>query len=144
MWPRFGRRDRDGIPAEAMDPVAVEPRDLERAYERGLVEGRREERARRSHPIRNLMIGLVALAGAAILGMAAWHGSFGEGGEVVDQKLAVAADRAEPTLRAAASEAGAAISGAGRDLQANTESSSPAATAPNGLASDAAPSGQDF
>jgi hypothetical protein len=90
------------------------------------------------------MIGLVALAGAAILGVAAWHGSFGEGGEVVDQKLAVAADRAEPTLRAAASEAGAAISGAGRDLQANTEASPPAATAPDGTASDAAPSGQDL
>lgn len=134
MWPRFGRRDRDGIPAEAMDPVVVDPRDLERAYERGLVEGRREERRRHSHPIRNLMIGLVALAGAAILGVAAWQGSFGEGGEVVDQKLAVAADRAEPALRAAADEAGAAISGAGRDLQANTEPSSPAATAPDGTA----------
>jgi hypothetical protein len=134
MWRRFGRRDRDGIPAEAMTPVAVDPRDLERAYERGLVEGRREERARRSHPVRNLMIGLVALAGAAILGVAAWHGSFGEGGEVVDQKLAVAADRAEPTLRAAADEAGAAISGAGRELQANTDPAPPSTTAPDGAA----------
>ncbi|WP_300573912.1 hypothetical protein [Phenylobacterium sp.] len=121
MWPRFGRRDRDGIPAEAMDPVTVDPRDLERAYERGLVEGRREERRRHRRPVRNLMIGLVALAGGAILGVAAWHGSFGEGGEVVDQKLAIAADRAEPTLRAAAGEAGAAISGAGRDLQGDAE-----------------------
>ena len=144
MWPRFGRRDRDGIPAEAMDPGAVDPRDLERAYERGLVEGRREERARRSHPIRNLFIGVVALAGAAILGVAAWYGSFGEGGEVVDQKLAVAADRAEPTLRAAADEAGAAISEAGRDLQANTEPSSPEAAGPDGTVSDDAPSGQDL
>ncbi len=144
MWPRFGRRDRDGIPAEAMDPVVVDPRDLERAYERGLVEGRREERRRRSHPIRNLMIGVVALAGAAILGVAAWHGSFGEGGEAVDQRLAVAADRAEPTLRAAADEAGAAISGAGRDLQANTEPSPPAATAPDATAPAPAQPAQDL
>ncbi|MDO8411450.1 MAG: hypothetical protein Q7S93_15460 [Phenylobacterium sp.] len=143
MWPRFGRRRHDGIPAEAMDPVVVDQRDLELAYERGLVEGRREERRRHSHPIRNLMIGLVALAGAVVLGVAAWHGSFGEGGAVVDQNLAVAADRAEPTLRAAADEAGAVISGAGRDLQANTEPAPSPSTAPDATAPAPASSGQD-
>ncbi len=120
MWPRFGRPRRDGAPlnvAPPTAPLAVDPREVERAYEQGLAEGRRTERRRRSHPIRNLMIGLVALAGGAMLGVAAWHGSFGKGGEVVDQKLAVAADRAEPTFRAAAGEAGAVLSGAGRELQ---------------------------
>ncbi len=120
MWPRFGRPRRDGAPlnvAPPSAPLAVDAREVERAYEQGVAEGRRAERQRRSHPVRNLMIGLVALAGGAILGVAAWYGSFGKGGEVVDQKLAVAADRAEPTLRAAAGEAGAALSSAGRELQ---------------------------
>ncbi|MDP1875528.1 hypothetical protein [Phenylobacterium sp.] len=125
MWPRFGRHRQDATPLNvappAASPVGVDPREVERAYEQGLGEGRRIERRRRSHPVRNLMIGLVALAGGVMLGVAAWHGSFGKGGEVVDQKLAVAADRAEPTLRAAADEAGAVLGGAGRDLQTATD-----------------------
>ncbi|MDO8901075.1 MAG: hypothetical protein Q7V15_06955 [Phenylobacterium sp.] len=125
MWPRFGRPRHTGIPAEAVDPIAVGPRDVERAYEQGLLEGQRAERRRRSHPIRNLLIGVFALAGGAVLGVAAWYGSFGKGGEVVDQKLAVAADRAEPTLRAAADEAGAVISGAGRDQQGSSTPTAP-------------------
>ena len=111
---------------------------MEQAYERGLAEGRRTERRRRSHPVRNLMIGLVALAGGAMLGVAAWYGSFGKGGEVVDQKLAVAADRAEPTLRAAAGEAGAALSSAGRELQPQTSTDSPTPVEP------ASSTGQDL
>ncbi len=138
MWPRFGRPHRDGAAlnvADPADPVPVDPRAVERAYEDGLAEGRRLERRRRSHPVRNLMIGLVALAGGAMLGVAAWYGSFGKGGEVVDQKLAVAADRAEPTLRAAVDEAGQALSGAGRELQPDSEAddlTSPEAPALNG------------
>lgn len=132
MWPRFGRPRREGEPLNVTPPAVagVDPLEVERAYERGLAEGRRAERRRRSHPVRNLMIGLVALAGGAILGVAAWHGSFGKGGEVVDQKLAVAADRAEPTVRAAVGEAGAVLSGAGRELQAEPEPREPAATEP--------------
>lgn len=129
MWPRFGRPRHDGAPlnvAPPAAPLAVDPREVERAYEQGLAEGRRVERRRRSHPIRNLMIGLVALAGGVMLGVAAWHGSFGKGGEVVDQKLAVAADRAEPTFRAAAGEAEAVLSGAGRELQSGEGAGEPA------------------
>lgn len=141
MWPRFGRHRRDGAElnvAAPAEPVLVDPREVEMAYEQGLAEGRRAERRRRSHPVRNLMIGLVALAGGAMLGVAAWYGSFGKGGEVVDQKLAVAADRAEPALRAAAGEAGAALSGAGRELQPGAEAEGPAP-------SDSAPlNGQDL
>lgn|GEM_PF-2298389 len=128
MWPRFGRPHRDGASlnvSDPADPAPVDPRAVDRAYEEGLAEGRRLERRRHSHPIRNLMIGLVALAGGAMLGVAAWYGSFGKGGEVVDQKLAVAADRAEPTLRAAADEAGQALSSAGRGLQPDSEVDDP-------------------
>lgn len=137
MWPRFGRQRRADGPLNVAPPAApalVDPRQVERAYQDGLAEGRRLERQRRSHPVRNLLIGLVALAGGAMLGVAAWYGSFGKGGEVVDQKLSGAADRAEPTLRAAADEAGAALSGAGRDLQSGIEN--PAAPADPGLAGD--------
>lgn len=137
MWPRFGRPRRDGAPLNvappAGAPLGVDPREVEQAYEQGLAEGRLAERRRRSHPIRNLVIGLVALAGVAMLGVAAWYGSFGKGGEVVDQKLAVAADRAEPTLRAAAGEAGAALSGAGRELQPKTDAALEPAPDASGL-----------
>lgn len=138
MWPRFGRPHRDGAAlnvAPPADSALVDAREVERAYEQGLAEGRLAERRRRSHPVRNLMIGLVALAGGAMLGVAAWYGSFGRGGEVVDQKLAVAADRAEPTLRAAADEAGEMLSSAGRELQPESEaddSASPSAPALDG------------
>ena len=72
------------------------------------------------------MIGLVALAGAVILGLSAWYGSFGKGGAVVDRKLEVVADRAEPGMRAAAGMAGEALAGAGENLQGATQSSDPA------------------
>lgn len=118
MWRRF-RRDPVAQPV-TVNPVARD-RALESAYARGREDGRREERARRSHPVRNLVVGTVAIAGGAILAVAAWYGSFGRGGEVVDQKLAVAADRAEPVVREAVGEAGVAVRAAGRDLQASTD-----------------------
>ena len=118
MWRRF-RRDPVTEPV-AVDPAARE-RALESAYARGREDGRREERARRSHPIRNLLVGTVAIAGGTVLAVAAWYGSFGRGGEVVDQKLAVAADRAEPVMREAVGDAGVAVREAGRDLQSVTD-----------------------
>ena len=118
MWRRF-RRDPGVVPAAA--GPAVSERALESAYARGREDGRREERARRSHPVRSLVVGTVAVAGGAVLAVAAWYGSFGRGGEVVDQKLAVAADRAEPVVREAVGEAGVAVREAGRDLQSATD-----------------------
>ena len=93
MWRRF-RRNPEARPAD-VDPAR--DRALEAAYERGRADGRREERVRRSHPVRNLMVGVVALAGGAV--------------------LAVAADQAEPVVREAIGEAGVAVREAGRDLQ---------------------------
>lgn len=136
MWPRSARHGREGLPlnvtpleAAEMAPAA-DPRAMELAYERGLHEGRERERRRGRHPATALMIGLVAVAGAVILGTAAWYGSFGKGGAVVDQKLSVVADRAEPGLRAAAGEAGEAgevLAGAGASLEAATQPSDSAA-----------------
>lgn len=118
MWSRF-RQSRTR-------PVANAPADAARlaeAFEQGRREGAREERRRHRHPVRNLLVGVTALAGVGILATAAWYGSFGRGGEVVDARLAVAADRAEPTVGAAVDEAGAALREAGRDLQNETDDS---------------------
>lgn len=86
---------------------ALDRADLREAYERG----RRDARAsRKRHPV--LMTGLVvaALVGLALLALAAVNGSFGGAGQVVDQNLSVAAERAEPVVRDAASDASRAIS----------------------------------
>ena len=115
MWTRSRRTE---LPVVAASDV--EEARLAEAYERGREAGLREERRRHRHPFRNLAIGLVALAGAGVLATAAWYGSFGRGGEVVDAQLAVAADRAEPAMRAAMSDAGNALRGTGRDLQSET------------------------
>lgn len=109
------RRRLDGAP----DPIADEDAaDLQAAYERG----RRDERARRKrHPIAmTLMVG-VAVAGAVVLGLAAREGSFGRGGQVVDHNLSVAADRAEPIVRDAVTDAGAAVQDAGRNVRKSAD-----------------------
>lgn len=117
MWARL----RKSHPSTASHAV-VDPAIIEDAFERGRREGVREERHRRSHPIRNFAVALVALAGAGVLATAAWYGSFGRGGEVVDANLAIAADQAEPTVRAVVSDAGDALRDAGRELQDETSS----------------------
>lgn len=88
---------------------------------------RERERRRGCHPGAALMIGLVALAGAVILGAAAWYGSFGKGGAVVDQKLSVVADRAEPGRPPAAGEPGEVLTWAGDALEVATQPSDRAA-----------------
>jgi hypothetical protein len=83
-------------------PDALDRADLRAAYERG----RRDERAaRRRHPLLMSLTVIAALVGVALLALAAIHGSFGRAGGVVDQQLSVAADRAEPAVRAAADNA---------------------------------------
>ncbi len=73
-----------------LEPVATEA-DLKTAYERG----RRDERARhKSHPFLAMSVAVVALVGAGMIFLAAREGSFSRGGEVVDLKLASAADSA--------------------------------------------------
>lgn len=88
--------------------------DLKAAYDRG----RRDERAARArHPI--VMTGLVVLAavGASLITLAAVNGSFSGGGQVADQKLAAAAERAAPVLQDAATKTGDAAREAGAGLR---------------------------
>lgn len=88
-------------------------RELASAYDRG----RRDERkARKRHPIlMGLTFGAAAL-GAVVLVLAAKEGSFARSGDAVDQGLAVAADHAEPAVRSAAGDAGAALKDVGHSL----------------------------
>jgi hypothetical protein len=83
--------------------------DLREAYDRG----RRDERAQRKrHPVLMTLMFLAAAVGAAILVLALVNGSFGGAGQVMDQNLTTAADKAEPIVRDAASDASRAVQSA--------------------------------
>src|SRR4051812_3638860 len=97
---RYRRRDPDVIYApDAVDP-ATAPREpapeTRHAFAAGQRAGRREARTRRrGHPVLGLLLAVVALAGAAMLALAAREGSFARGGQVVDQNLQAAAGQAQ-------------------------------------------------
>jgi hypothetical protein len=72
--------------------------DLREAYERG----RRDERAsRRRHPLGMTVTFVAAAVGLVLLVLAAVNGSFGRGGDLVDQQLAIATNRTAPVPAAA-------------------------------------------
>ena len=83
--------------------------DVRQAYEMGRRDARR---ARKRHPILMTFLIVAALVGVVVMALAAVNGSFGTAGVVVDQNLATAADKAEPAVRDAAADAGAAVRGA--------------------------------
>lgn len=92
--------------------------DLREAYERG----RRDARAdRKRHPLLMTFTVIAAIVGVVVLALAAINGSFGSAGQVVDQNLNAAADRAEPVVRDAASEAGEAV----REVGSNEGTTAP-------------------
>ncbi|CAN7187580.1 hypothetical protein LJR219_000414 [Phenylobacterium sp. LjRoot219] len=100
---------------------ALQKADLRQAYERG----RRDERAgRKRHPLMMTVTFLLAAVGAALLGMAAANGSFMRAGDVVDQQLNIAADRAAPAVNEAASNAGQSLRNAGQSLETRTRNPS--------------------
>ena len=99
------------------DPAALE-HELREAYHRG----RRDERARRRRsPLALLTVSLASLAGAGMLAVSAWQGSFAAGGAVVDDRLATAAQTAEPTIQAAAQDATSALRQAGREAKTRAQ-----------------------
>jgi len=95
--------------------------DLREAYERGRKDARA---ARRRHPVLMTLTVLAAVVGVVLLALAAVNGSFRGAGEVVDENLAMAADRAEPAVRDAAGDArrtiGDAASGVTSDDRTET------------------------
>jgi len=103
-----------GAPAGDLDQA-----DLRQAYERG----REDERAaRKRHPVFMTLTFVAAAVGVTLLALAAINGSFGRAGGVVDQNLTVAADRAEPAVRQAATEAGQTLREAGQSVKDKTAS----------------------
>ncbi len=113
------------IAADTSGQVAGPP-DHRDAFAEGLRQGRREERKRHhGHPILKLVVVLIALAGAAMLAVAAKEGSFSRGGQVVDQNLAVAADKAKVAGADAVTQTGQAIQTAGSQIQQKTSDAAP-------------------
>lgn len=103
----------------AREAAAQHDREVREAYDKG----RRDEKAsRRSHPFLAMAGWILAAVGAVVLAISAYNGSFSRGGQVVDQNLAVAADRATPVVQDAANQAGAAVDSAGHRIanQAST------------------------
>lgn len=101
MWNRRDPRDPSPATVQALDAS-----DIRDAYRQGRRDGRSEHRR---HPVVMTLLMLTALAGAALLALAAVNGSFENAGAVADHNLAVAADRAEPVVRQAAADAGQAV-----------------------------------
>jgi len=117
---RHRRRDPDLVYAPgAIDPAPATPApDTREAFAVGRRLGHREARAkRRRHPMLGLLIGLVAVAGAAMLALAAREGSFTRGGQVVDQNLNAAAGQAQNAGADAIARTGQAIQNAGASLE---------------------------
>lgn len=103
------RLDRDEVPVEAAAKA-----DLREAYDRG----RQDERAaRKRHPMGMTLTFIAAAVGVVLLVMAAVNGGFGRAGGVVDQNLAVAANKAEPVVRDAAADAGQSLRNAGQSVK---------------------------
>jgi len=99
--------------------VATAP-DIDGAYQRGRAD---ERAARKRHPIIMALLFVLAAVGAYLIGLAAYNGSFSDGGQVADQSLNTAATNAAPVVEnavartgEAARDAGAAITEQGRDL----------------------------
>jgi hypothetical protein len=118
---RHRRRDPDVVyAADGRDPGpaparAPETRD---AFAAGRRLGHREGRSRRrGHPMIGLLVLLVAVAGAAMLVLAAREGSFARGGQVVDQNLSAAAGQAQTAGADALARTGQAIQNASASLE---------------------------
>lgn len=124
---RHRRRDPDVIYApEVRDPVAPQPApapETRDAFAAGRRMGQQEARLRRrGHPVLGLLLGVVALAGAAMLALAAHEGSFARGGQVVDQNLNAAAGQAQNAGADAIARTGQAIQNAGASLERKSAS----------------------
>ncbi len=111
----FGRNQR-------VETSVLTKADIERAYERGREDERKRHRRRR-HPVLGFLVFVAAVAGVAMIYLAAQQGSFTRGGQVVDQKLATAADHAQVASQdaaVAADKAGQSAQNAGETLRQNT------------------------
>jgi hypothetical protein len=106
------RADVDGRPLAHDRDAAVR-----QAYERG----RRDERAkrprRRGSPLMTTLLVLAAAAGVFIIYLGVSQGSFGRGGQMVDQNINNATATAAGAVHNAADRAGDALENAGQTLK---------------------------
>jgi hypothetical protein len=103
---------------DRLDPVHADglgDDELRAAYERGR---RDERRGRKRHPILMTLMVVVAVLGVVLLALAAKEGSFARSGQVVDDSLNVAAERAQPAAREAAADAGQSLREVGQNIRA--------------------------
>jgi hypothetical protein len=120
-----GQRD-----AHATDRAALNERNtvVRQAYDRG----RRDERARhprrRGAPFLSFIVLVAAAAGVGAIYLGVHEGSFGRGGQVVDQKLAGVAQPATQATRKAADRAGDALENAGQRIKQSAGSTNSAAS----------------
>ena len=64
-----------------------------------------------------MLVLVIAIAGGAVLFLAAREGSFSAGGQVIDRSVSSAADTVQQPVRNAADRAGSALQNAGQDLK---------------------------
>jgi hypothetical protein len=111
-----GRQDAK---AGVNERTLLQERDttVRRAYERG----RRDERARRPHrrgsPVLTTVLVLAAAAGVFVVYLGVSQGSFGRGGQMVDQNIANATSTAMNAVHRTVDKAGDALQGAGQNLK---------------------------
>jgi hypothetical protein len=110
-----GRQDeRRRVGRDVSAHSRIDRLDVREAYERG----RRDERARHhGSPLAAFLVLVIALAGGAVLFLAAREGSFTAGGQVVDRNITTAAQKMQTPVRNAADNAGSALENAGQNLK---------------------------
>ncbi len=112
--------------AHAADRAVLHERNsaVREAYDRG----RRDERARRPRrhgsPFLTLIVLLAAAAGVGAIYLGVQQGSFGRGGQVVDQKITSATQPVSQATRQAADRAGDALENAGHKIKQSAGSGS--------------------
>lgn len=105
--------------AHAADRAVINERNsaVRQAYDRG----RRDERARRPRrhgaPFFTFIVLAAALVGVGAIYLGVSQGSFGRGGQVVDQKLGAVAQPATQATRSAADRAADALENAGQRIK---------------------------
>lgn len=111
---RAGRRDERHLAEQAEEVAHADQIQLDKAYQRGLTDGKR---ARRGSIIGGLLtVVLVVFAVLAVL-LVVREGSFTQAGEVVDNALSTTVTQAQTPVRDAADKTGDALQKAGADLK---------------------------
>jgi hypothetical protein len=110
------RRRLDAEGAAAPGISAPTKSELNSAYERGR-DGERARRGRRGSPVLSLIVLLAVVVAAGFIFLAVRHGSFSNGGAVIDHDLDTAAHTVNAPIKNAAVTTGEALQRAGEKLK---------------------------